>query len=105
MRRYRDGDLVVIARRVDYQEYLDTLIEIGRYAQGDARIVRQLLRSCAGIAAAARRAGADERATAAEEVAETIAEQALDEARSDRDRQLIGDLLDRVRAPGARERG
>jgi len=105
VRRYRDGDLVVIARRVDYQEYLDTLIEIGRYAQGDARIVRQLLRSCAGIAAAARRAGADERATAAEEVAETIAEQALDEARSDRDRQLIGDLLQRVRAPGARERG
>jgi uncharacterized membrane protein len=97
VRRFDGRDVVVVARRVDYREYVETLVEIGRYANGDVRIVRQLLRACEGVAAAAQAAGAAKRAAVAESTAETIAAQARDEARTERDRALVEELLERVR--------
>jgi uncharacterized membrane protein len=92
VRRLDDGRAVVVARRVDYEEYVESLAEIGRYASGDARLVRQLLRTCAAVREAAERAGARGLVSVVDEIAEAIGEQGLEQARGARERALITEL-------------
>ena len=93
------GGEPLVVRRRSFAEYVDLLAEIGRYAGGDARIVRDLVRTAAAIVEAALGCGAAERAHETLAVAEAIAEQALDEVRSGRDRALVEAALERVEGP------
>ena len=92
VRRFDEGRVVVVARRVDHREYVESLAEIGRYASGDARLVRHLLRTCAAVRAVAERAEASRLVAAVEEVAAAIGEQGLEQARGARERALIDEL-------------
>ena len=94
--RRPDGGEPIVVRRRAFGEYLDTLAEIGRYANGDARVVRDLLGTLQRVAESARAAGAEARSLDVLGVAEAVAEQALDEARSGRDRALVEAALERV---------
>jgi uncharacterized membrane protein len=95
VRRLERGSMTLVARRVEYREYLDTLAEIGRHARGDIRIVRQLIRACAGVSEIALAAGTPERVAETDGVAAGIVEQALAEVRSPRERELIEELAAR----------
>jgi uncharacterized membrane protein len=94
-----DGEPVVMPRRRTFEEYLESLAEIGRYAGGDARIALDLLFALTAITDAARAAGADDRARVAVGVAEAVGEQALDEARQSRDRGLVQEALQHLSTP------
>ena len=96
VRRPEDGGAPLVVRRRGFGEYLDTLAEIGRYANGDARVVRDLLAALENVAEAAVAAGAEERAADVLTVAEAIGEQALTEARSGRDRGIVETALEQV---------
>jgi uncharacterized membrane protein len=89
VRQDRDGGEPLVVRRRSFEEYLEALAEIGRYGASDARIAGDLLAALAAIAAAAAACGAEERARQTLTVAEAIGEQALDQARSERDRMLV----------------
>ncbi len=93
IRQDGDHDEILVARRRTFEEYLESLAEIGRYAAGDARIVRDLLGALAAVMRAAATAGAGDRVANVQVVATAIAEQALTEARSDRDRRLVEEAL------------
>ncbi len=86
----------LVARRRTFGEYLESFAEIGRYAAGDARVVRDLLGALAAIGRAAAAVGAGDRAANVREVAAAIAEQALAEVRCDRDRGLVREALREV---------
>jgi uncharacterized membrane protein len=96
VQRPEGGGEPLIVRRREFAEYLDTFAEIGRYAKGDGRIVRDLLHAAEAIAAAAVAANAEARALETLSVAQAIAEQALDEVRSARDRGLVMAALERA---------
>ncbi|HZD87218.1 MAG TPA: DUF2254 domain-containing protein [Gaiellaceae bacterium] len=96
VRRPEDGGEPIIVRRREFGEYLDTIAEIGRYANGDARVVRDLLAALERVAGAALAAGAEKRAVDVLAVAEAVGEQALAEARSSRDRALVEAALEQV---------
>lgn len=93
VRRFEDG-LVGVIRRRGFDEYLGRLLELGRYGAGDTRILHHLLAACAGIAAAAERAGADARALATRELAGAIGGLARAEHRSERERRELEALLE-----------
>lgn len=95
-----DGEPLVVRRR-SFAEYLEALAEIGRYGAGDARIAGDLLAALAAIAAAAAARGADERALQTRTIAESIGEQALEQARSARDRALVAAALQAVESAAA----
>ncbi len=97
--RRLDGEIVVAIVVVGFEELLrEPFDELGRYASADARVAVALLDALAGIAAAARRAGAGARLEAAAEIAEHVAALALHDARIDSDRALVARGLGRVRA-------
>jgi uncharacterized membrane protein len=91
----------LVVRRRTFEEYLESLAEIGRHAGGDARIALVLLAALSAITDAAAAAGADDRVEAALIIAEPVGEQAAGEARQSRDRCLVLDALQRVRARAA----
>ena len=95
-----DGEPLVVRRR-SFAEYLEALAEIGRYGASDARIAGDLLAALAAIAAAAAAGGVPERARRTLTVAEAIGEQALDQARSARDRVLVTAALQEAEAAAA----
>jgi uncharacterized membrane protein len=97
VRRDGGGPEPLVVRRRGFEEYVESLAEIGRYAGGDARIVLDLLAALSAIGDTASRFGADDRAGLALAIAEAIGEQALAEAGQARDRTLIRDALVRVR--------
>jgi uncharacterized membrane protein len=101
VRRLEGAETLAIVRRREFGEYVRSLVEIGRYAGGDARVVRSLLEALRGVAASAAEAGALDRAQVAVDSAEEIAEPALERAGTTRDRDEIADLL---RAVGASAR-
>lgn len=93
----RDAEPFVVRRRT-FEQYLESLAEIGRYAGGDARIALDLIAALTAVAETAGEAGADDRAEAALTIAEAVAEQALDEARQSRNRSLVERALQHARA-------
>lgn len=96
MRRYptRDGELVIIARRPSFQEYVDIgFVQIGRYGASDARGAGALLDGLIDVDRAACRAGARERLEALMAADLGIAGAAVEAALTERDRQRIRELL------------
>jgi uncharacterized membrane protein len=96
VRRDRPDAEPLVVRRRSFEEYLESLAEIGRHAAGDARIALDLIAALTAVGKAASAAGAETRADAALTLAEAIAEQALDETGQSRDRGLIQDALQRA---------
>lgn len=92
VRRFDDRRVVAVVRRVDYREYVESLAEISRYAAGDARVVRQLLRACRSVRGAAERARSAELAALVDAIADAIADQGVEQARGRRERELIEEL-------------
>jgi uncharacterized membrane protein len=91
----------VVVRQRSFAEYVDAFAEIGRYAGGDARVAGDVLGALAAIGGAAASAGALDRVGATLAVAEAVAEQALDEVGSTRDRVLVETALQRVERAAA----
>jgi uncharacterized membrane protein len=92
LRQFAGADLTVYARRQEYDEYLDGLAQVGRSAAGDGWVAAELLQALAACAHAAAQSGAQDRARAAQAVADGIAEQALATAAQARDRETIAPL-------------
>lgn len=98
VRCFPDRSLTVIARSREFDEYLDSLAEVGYYAARDLRVVQVLsdgLRSVAGTAA---RAGNRARSQAAAELAISIASRAKSQTSDPQDHQLIERLVTAARA-------
>jgi uncharacterized membrane protein len=85
----RAAGLTIILARQRFDDHLEALAQVGRYVDGDAWVAGELLRAARASAEAAARAGAPERRRAAQDVAAAIAEQALAEAGTARDRDRI----------------
>ncbi len=92
----RRGNVVASLRTFD--DYVEGAFEqVGRYATADPNVIVTLLEALAGIVEAARRAGWIERTALLRQVAERIAQPALEDARTERDRELIRSTLAQVR--------
>ena len=83
----------MIVRRRRFDEYLEAMLEINRYAAGDAWVAGTMLEALRSCAWTARRSGAPERARSIVDIAETIAEQAGGQAENERDRRRIDRLM------------
>lgn len=82
------GVTAVVAQR-GLDEHVDALVEIGRYADGDARVVMALLRALASVA----RSAGPGRAGSLVTVTAAVADPALDQASSEHDRKRIAAAL------------
>jgi uncharacterized membrane protein len=95
-RERRVGEATVIARRRRFEEDVEPLVELSRYASGDARVTVALLDALGGAALVAAEAGARERVATLREAAENVAAPALEEAKTAYDRALVERALDAV---------
>lgn len=87
----------VVAPMHVFDDYVRGAFEqVGRYASVDPNVIATLLDAFASIGAVARRAGSHDRLVSLHELAEAIALHALLDARTERDRELIGSALARV---------
>ena len=89
LRSYPDAGLTLLVLRREFGEYLDSLLEIGRYSSRDARVTVAIVDALRSVGAAARDAGFNERADAAVEMAVAIGVPARDAARNNLDRDSI----------------
>lgn len=97
LRRHEDTGVSVVAPRREFEEYLELAVaEVGRYATADARVAGTILEALAPVAAAARRAGAADRASAVLAVARRVAGPAVEDARTEEDREALRAHLARV---------
>lgn len=71
VRRFDDRDVTTLFRRQRFAEYLESLVQIGRYSE-DARVVHALLRACQRVAESAAAAGEADRVESVRSVAERI---------------------------------
>jgi uncharacterized membrane protein len=77
-----------------FDDYVEGAFEqVGRYATADPNVVVTLLDALARIADASRRAGREERTAPLRRIAERIGAPALEDARTERDRELIRSAL------------
>jgi len=97
-RRAVDSPVVVVARQRAVAEYLEMMVEIGRYATTNARVADAVFAALARIATAAAHGPAVDRLAFVEEVAATVANPAIEQAHTDHDRAQLGAALRRVRA-------
>lgn len=79
------GETSVMLRRRDFGEHLEPMLQINRYAAGDAWVAGELLDALAAARDAARGCGAEERERQIRVVAETVGEQAGKQAQNSRD--------------------
>jgi uncharacterized membrane protein len=99
LRRMGEDGLLVYAEAREFDELLrEAFAEIGRFGRADARVTVAVLDALAGVAVAARRAGALDRAAAARELAEEIAGPAIEDARTEHERRLLAGCVERVQA-------
>ncbi len=101
VRRFPDLELTVIVRRRGFDEYLESMLQINRYAEGDAWVVGEMLLALQACAQAAGRCGAVDRKRSIHSVATTIAQQATGQVRNERDRQRIEVLMAQLEAGSA----
>jgi uncharacterized membrane protein len=96
------GTCEVVAPLRSFADYVEgAFVEVGRYATANARVVVVLLEALASVAAAVSRAGHPERLGVLADTGATIAAQALEDARTDRDADLIRAALREVRERSA----
>ena len=101
VRWYGDKDVTIVMRRDSFSDYLQSLIQVSRYATSDARVVDALLHATLRVAQAAADAAADGDARAAERVAARIADRAFaSDAIDDDERQAIARVLEEFPSPG-----
>ncbi len=93
VRRFPDEQLTVVVRRRGFAEYLDSMLQINRYAGGDAWVIGKMLEVLNTCGSTALRCGAEERFRVIRGVAGTIAEQAAGQVRNERDRGRIDRLI------------
>lgn len=74
VRRYPEADVVMVARRHSYADYIEPLSEVSRHAVDDARVRASVAEAAARIAERARSIGADERRRTLRELATREAE-------------------------------
>lgn len=87
----------VVASLHTFEDYVEgSFDQMARYASIDPNVVVTILDALERIGDAARRAGRPERTTFLRRVAERVAEPALEEARTHRDRELIRTALGAV---------
>jgi uncharacterized membrane protein len=89
VRRADGRALTVVVRRRGFGEYLESLLQISRYVDGDAWVAGELILTLRACAEAADRCGASDRVRMARDAAATIAAQAAAQARSERDLRRI----------------
>lgn len=93
-----DEDAVVAFEQRGFDEYAERAFdEIGRFGVDNTRVVLAVSAALCSIAAAARRAGADERLPILLELGEAISESALGSASNRRDRKVLTRELARLR--------
>ncbi len=93
VRLYAEAGLTIIVRRREFDEYLECLVEIGRYSSRDARVTVALLDALRSVRAVARGARFETRAVAAAEAAFAIGLPAGEAVLSRRDRESIEYVL------------
>ncbi len=96
VQRFADLDVTLVLRRTHYEEYLETLREVSRYAAADAWVSGEILQALAGCGRAAVAAPAPQRTAAIRSLAESVAEQAIAEAGTESDRARIAEALSAV---------
>ena len=101
VRRFPDQDLAVMVRERHFDEYLEVMLQINRYVDGDAWVIGEMLRTLQACARTARRCGAHERMRTVHSIAMTIAEQATNEVKNERDLGRIKRLRAEIRASEA----
>lgn len=97
LRSYPSAGLTMIVRRREFEEYLASLLEVGRYASRDARVTVALLDALRSLRRAASEAGFEARAAAAADAAFAIGVPASRAVLSDLDRDSIDRLLQTFR--------
>ncbi len=99
VRRFPDQDVTVIMRRDEFDDYLEALVQIGRYATSDARAVEALLHAASRVTEAATEAGRTDDARAAADVGLRIGQRALAAgALDDAERGEVERLVDALAA-------
>jgi len=97
--RHPDRQAVAVVRSVGFEEYAHAAYgEIGRFSSDNARVVSAVLEALVHVGESARAAGAQERTAIVVQLARTVAEAALERARTERDRALTREGLERVEA-------
>lgn len=96
--RHPERDLTIAVRRRTFDEHLDVLRQVDRYANGDAWVIGELLLALQATARAARECGATERERSVVAVADTIAEHAAGHVSAAHDRRHVEGLVAAVRA-------
>jgi uncharacterized membrane protein len=95
--RALDGGVEVVAVRATFADHLqDAVGELSPYAASDLRVAHAILDALAAVAAAARAAGAPERADAIRPLAQELAARAREHAVGDRERIVLEAALARV---------
>ncbi len=95
-RRFPEQHLTVVVRRRGFEEYLDVISQVSRYAGGDGWVVGELLDALATVTTTAANSGAAPRTQAVLGVARTVAAQGAREAGNADDRAAIGRALEAV---------
>jgi uncharacterized membrane protein len=88
-----DRGVLVAIRRRRFDDHLDLLLQISRHAADDGWVTGALLQALAACGATAARHEAHARVATIRSLAETIAEQAIAQAGSDRDRRATRERL------------
>lgn len=91
---------IAVAQRTFRDHVEEAFLELGRFAGSNVRVTLALLEALEAVAAAAREAGAAERAAVVADVATAVAEPALEDARTARDREAVVDALARLAYAG-----
>ena len=89
LRQFPGQDVTVIVHRRAFAEYLESLLQINRYVDGDAWVIGELLLALNACSRVARDGGATDRVQLIRDVAVTIAEQAADQVSTQRDRRRL----------------
>lgn len=97
LRLYPEAGLTIVVRRREFEEYLESLVEIGRYSTEDARVTVALLDALRSVRAVARDAHFGARAAEIAEAALAIGLPASEAMRSRRDTEAIEHALDTLR--------
>jgi uncharacterized membrane protein len=96
VRRFADGQVVVVTRQCSFREQVEAFLEIGRYASAYARVAGAVLEALGRIAAVAAAVKAREHVALLAAVAAAVAGPTIERARTDLDRALLTERLQHV---------
>ncbi len=96
-RRLGGGLVTAVLRVRSFDDYVEeAFLELGRYASRDARVTVALLDAIHGVLEAVLSVGAHDRLAVLRRTADAVAQPAFDDARTERDRELVRSGLERV---------